>query len=101
MRILALAVLLHGALAAADATPPATARALDLTHAEADDASFRGWVTQWASAHHGGVARWGWAQLDEDAAPERFAWVCDTRSVFAGMWILVEDTVGKRWSIAR
>jgi hypothetical protein len=104
MRILAVALLLHSALAAADTTMSAATsapRALDLTHADADDASFRRWVTQWASAHSAGVARWGWAQLDDDAAPERFAWVCDTRGYEAGMWILVEDTPDKRWSIPR
>lgn len=110
MRTLVIALLLPGALAAADVTTPAPTtapRALDLTHADADDASFRRWVTQWASAHGASVARWGWAQLDDDAAPERFAWVCHALSEHAEWWelapaaLLVEDTPGKRWSLSR
>ena len=46
---------------------------------------------------HGQLARWGWAQLDEDARPERFAVVCGDNDS-SKQTLLIEDTPRHRWS---
>jgi len=74
---------------------PPTARPLDLDKAPAQDARFKRWVKR----RGGRLSRWGWAQLDDDDAPERFAYVCKSDEYDSGAWLLVEDDDGKRWSI--
>ena len=98
---LAFVLLLGAAPAFADVSLPAgKAAALDLTHADRDDETFRGWAVKWAKSHHATVVRWGWAQLDDDAQPERFAKLCNLHAdQDHSIWLLVEDTPGKRWSI--
>jgi hypothetical protein len=76
---------------------PSKGRPLDLSQAAAHDARFKRWV----KSRGGRLSRWGWAQLDDDPAPERFAYVCKSEEDDGGMWLLIEDDNGKRWSIER
>ena len=106
--ILPLVVLIlasHRGNAGAEAPAPAAPR-LALLEAPKHDASFRSWVLQRAKETDGGVSEWGWAQLDDDPAPERFAILCEHKHENGSneeectrLVLLIEDTPGKRWSL--
>ncbi len=85
--------------AASETAAKAPARPLDLTGAPKADAAFRRWVKAWAADRKGSLSRWGWAQLDDDAKPERFAIVCGDEDSDE-QTLLLEDEPGRRWSIA-
>jgi hypothetical protein len=85
--------------AASEPAGKAAARPLDLTGAAKADAAFRRWVKAWAADTKGALSLWGWAQLDDDAKPERYAVVCGDEDSDE-QTLLIEDEPGRRWSIA-